>query len=428
MSKRLNASRAAKQTNKIPITSTTSSGIVTEVILDDTHERVVKVIDDYRKEYFTEKETDIVGYAVIRPLSDNTSAENSLFTYRPLSPSLLEIPLVGEIVELYKIGNVRYYRRYSSININKGNAGTDRNKTTYQKTDKSNSSSDYNTVSQTNTSNNSSESDRSTVIGEYFEPQQVNKLKLYEGDSILQSRFGQSIRFSGYNNEENKFSPTITIRNRQNDESINNLKEFDLVEEDINKDGSIIALTSQDYKIPFQPGLIDDGGSSNFETTPIKFELPEEYVGQDQILINSERIILSSKSQEMIFFSKGDYGFISDGTFKIDNGNGGADLDFGNDVNITLDRNNSNFYVFANNGNIWLNTDDSGNSGGTGQKEPIARGETLVDLLSQLIDAIGQQIFATPAGPTAAGPLNIAQFKKIQAQLDTIKSTKNFTE
>ena len=34
-------------------------------------------------------------------------------------------------------------------------------------------------------------------------------------------------------------------------------------------------------------------------------ELPEEYVGQDQILINSERIILSSKANEMIFFSKG---------------------------------------------------------------------------------------------------------------------------
>ena len=130
----------------------------------------------------------------------------------------------------------------------------------------------------------------------------------------------------------------------------------------------------------------------------------------------------------MLFFSKGDYGFISDGTFKIDNGLGGADLDFGDDINITLDRNNSNFYVFANNGNIWLNTDDSGNSGGTGQKEPLARGETLVTLLSQLIDAITQQIFATPAGPTAAGPLNVAQFKAIQAQLDKIKSTKNFTE
>jgi hypothetical protein len=427
MSKRLSASQNAKNTNKIPIVARSSSGIVTEVILDSEHERVVKVSDDYKKEYFTEKETDVVGYAVIRPLDDNTSAENSLFTYRPLSPSLLEVPLVGEIVELYKIGNVRYYRRYSSVNINKGNAGKDRNKVTYQKTDKSSSSKDYNTVAKTNTPNNSSESDRSTVIGEYFEPQQVNKLKLYEGDSILQSRFGQSIRFSGYNNEENKFSPTITIRNRQNDESINNLKEFDLVEEDVNKDGSIIALTSQDYKIPFQPGLIDDGGSSNFETTPLYAEIPEEYVGQDQILINSERIIISSKAAEMMFFSKGNYSIISDGDLSMDFGFGGAKLDFGGEVILTTDRNSSNVSINTGDGQIRLNTDDSGN-GGTGQKEPIARGETLVDLLSQLIDAIGQQIFATPAGPTAAGPLNIAIFKKIQSQLDTIKSTKNFTE
>ena len=428
MSKRLQQSQRTTQNNKQASTIRPVGGVVVDVILDETHERVVKVSSEERKAFFTEKETDIVGYVVCRPMGDNTSAENSLFAYRPLSPSLLEIPLIGEIVELYTIGSVRYYRRYSSININKGNAAVDRNKVLYKDTDKSNTSDDYSTVSQTNTSKNSSGDDRSTLIGDYFEPQQVNKLKLYEGDSILQSRFGQSIRFSGYNNEEQSYSPTILIRNRQNDESINELKAFDLVEEDVNKDGSIIALTSQDYKIPFQPGVIDDGGSSNFKTNPINHKLPEEYVGNDQILINSERIILSSKAEEMLFFSKGDYGFISDGTFKIDNGFGGADLDFGDDINITLDRNNSNFYVFANNGNIWLNTDDSGKSGGSGQKEPLARGETLVTLLSELIDAITQQVFATPAGPTAPGPLNVAVFKKIQAQLDKIKSTKNFTE
>jgi hypothetical protein len=52
----------------------------------------------------------------------------------------------------------------------------------------------------------------------------------------------------------------------------------------------------------------------------------------------------------------------------------------------------------------------------------------LVKLLSELIDAITQQVFATPAGPTATGPLNNAAFKKIQGQLDKIKSTLNFTE
>jgi len=426
MSKRLQQSYRSAQTNKIPINTRPTTGIVIDVVLDDSNTRI-KSKGEATEDLYTSKETDIVGAAVVRPLGDNTSSEGNLFTYYPLNTSLLELPIIGETVELYKIGEVRYYRRISSNNINSGNAAIDKNKTTFRETEKQSGGSDYSTVSQTSTANSSAADDRSTKFGEYFEEQQVNKLKLYEGDSLLQSRFGQSIRFSGYNNSESTFSPSIILRNRQNAESLNNLKPGDLVEEDVNKDGSIIALTSQDYKIPFQPGLVDDGGSSNFKTTPIKFELPEEYTGQDQILINSERIILSSKANEMIFFSKGNYGFISDGKFTIDNGQGGAELDFGDDVTITTDRNNTNFIIKTGTGQIRLNTSDS-NTGGTGQEEPLARGQTLVDILDALITAISNQIYATPAGPTAKGPLNLPEFEAIAARLDSIKSTKNFTE
>ena len=427
MSKRLQQSYKSAQTNKIAIRSNPETGIIVDVILDDAHPRIQSK-EESTKELYTEKEVGIVGSVVVRPLKDKTTSEDSLFTYQPLNNSLLEIPIIGETVELYKIGSIRYYRRISSLNINSGNASVDKNKSIYRETEKKKGGGDYSTVSQTSTSNSSTSDDRNTKYGEYFEEQQVNKLKLYEGDSILQSRFGQSIRFSGYNNSESTFSPTTIIRNRQNDESLSNLKSGDITEEDVNKDGSIIALTSQDYKIPFQPGLIDDGGSSNFETTPIKFELPEEYVGQDQILINSERIILSSKANEMIFFSKGDYGFISDGKFTIDNGNKGAELDFGDDVVITTNRNNSNFIVSTGTGQIRLNTEDNGNSGGSGQKEPLARGQTFVDILDAMINAISNQIYATPAGPTAKGPLNLPEFEQIRAKLDQIKSTLNFTE
>ena len=102
-------------------------------------------------------------------------------------------------------------------------------------------------------------------------------------------------------------------------------------------------------------------------------------------------------------------------------------MDFGGNVNITLDRNNSTFFLATGDGQIRLNTDDSGN-GGTGQKEPLIRGAKLVDLLEQLIDAINQQVFKTPSGPTAPAPLNKAVFNKIKSQLKEAKSTKNFTE
>ena len=427
MSRRLQQSYISNQTNKIPLSSKPSSGIVVDVILDDSHKRIQSK-GDATKELYTEKEVDIVGCAIIRPLGDNTSNENSLFEYYPLNPSIIDIPLVGETVEIYKLGSGRYYRRLHSININSGNASKDKNKITYSETEKQKGGGDYSVVSQTGTTNSSAGNDRSTLLGEYFEPQQVNKLKYYEGDSIIQSRYGQSIRFSAFNNEDNKFSPTIILRNRQNDESLDKLKPGDITEEDVNKDGSIIAITSDKYKIPFQPGLIDDGGSTNFQTEPIYAELPDEYVGNDQILINSERLIFSAKSQETLFFSKGNYSIISDGNLSMDFGFGGGKLDFGGDVTLTTDRNSNNVWINTGDGQIRLNTDDSGNSPGTRQKEPLARGETLVKLLSELIDAITQQVFATPAGPTATGPLNVAQFKKIQGQLDKIKSTLNFTE
>jgi hypothetical protein len=401
------------------------TGIVIHVILNEDDENI---LESSKSEENPKLVSAYIGHAKIRNLQDPSPNEKDLLFYAPFNPDE-GTPLVGETVQLFELGATLFYKRIPSPDINLGNAKENKDLSLNTDTDKSDgNSSNYSETSQTGTPNSSAGGDRDKKIGGYFEPERIHQLRLYEGDKILQSRFGQSIRFSGYNNEDNEFSPTIIIRNRENDESVNDLFKNDITEEDVNKDGSIIAITSDKFKIPFQPGLIDDGGSSNFETIPINFELPEEYVGYDQMLLNSERIIISAKSQEMIFFSKGNYGFISDGELFIENGNAGAQMDFGGDVTIKADRNSNNVWINTGNGQIRLNTDDSGNSPGTRQKEPLARGETLVKLLSELIDAITQQVFATPAGPTATGPLNVASFKKIQGQLDKIKSTLNFTE
>ena len=410
---------------------TVDTGIVEHVILHGDDDNIIEAPDGKANPKLIDA---YIGRAKIRKSNDFSVHKKQLQFYQPYSPDE-GVPLVGETIQLIKVGGTEFYKRIPSNSINLGNARINAESKLSKNSEPASqgNSNSYSEVSQTSTATSDSEESESK-LGEYFSSEGVHKLRLYEGDKILQSRFGQSIRFSGYNNTDNEFSPTIIIRNRENDESRNDLKRNDITEEDVNKDGSIIAITSDKYKIPFQPGLIDDGGSSNFETTPINFEIPEEYVGQDQILINSERIILSSKAAEMMFFSKGDYGFISDGEFFIENGLAGARMDFGGDVTLTTDRNSNNVWINTGDGQIRLNTDDSGKSGGTGQKEPLARGETLVTLLSELIEAIISQIYATPTGPTmgagpgAGGPQNIATFKKIQAQLDTIKSTLNFTE
>jgi hypothetical protein len=404
-------------------------GIVQDVVLDDKHPRIkdeeLVDLDGNPLEDVETLSTELVGSAYIKPLKDSTSFPSQAIRYTPIDSTTQDIPIKGEVVRIFDIGGVGYFQRISSHELNIGNANSNKDLSYNRGTEKQtgNKTADYKEVSETQipkSEQSNSSAEREIPLGDYFTPTKVNKLKLYEGDKLIQSRFGQSIRFSGYNNDNNIFSPTIIFRNRQNSNSLNNLKKGSIAEEDINRDGSIIVLSSNKYKMNFQPGLVDDGGSSDFKTTPIKAKLPKEYVGFDQMLLNSERIIISSKSQEMLFFSKGNYGFISDGKFTIDNGQGGADLDFGDDVNITTDRNNGNFTILTGTGNIFLNT--------TKKKERIVRGDTLVKLLSELIDAINKQVYNTPAGPSSVGPTNRSTFNDIKSKLKDALSTLNYTE
>ena len=396
-------------------------GVVVGVITNIDDERIPK--HSYQFDNYVSERSEYIGAVFVKTVSDPVSNVDNLKPFYPRNRNNFILPIVGETVRIFKGGGIREYERIASNpNLNLGNFSKDAASNLLPNDEKPNKSKskNYKEVSQTGTTNTSGGS--STKIkdyGEYFQPERVNSLRLYEGDTLLQSRFGQSIRFSAYNNEENTFSPTIIIRNRENDLTTQEKEGF-IIEEDINRDGSTIAITSADYKLDFQPGIVDDKGSNDFETTPINFELPEEYTGNDQILINSERIILSSKSQEMIFFSKGDYGFISDGKFTIDNGTGGALLDFGDDVLITTDRNDSNFTILAGSGNIFLNTTET--------TERVVRGDTLVELLGELIDAINQQVYNTPSGPTAVGPTNRSTFNDIKSRLEEALSTLNYTE
>ena len=298
------------------------------------------------------------------------------------------------------MGGNSHYKRIHNIDINAGNAVEDAQLQGLPVENSDSNSSGYSETSQTGTPNSGGDGDRSNKLGEYFEPTQINPLVYYEGDKVIQSRFGQSIRFSGYNNEENVFAPTILIRNRQNDKSIEDLKEFEITEEDVVEDGSTIAITSGDYELAFTPGTAD----VPFETEPIYHTTPEELKATDQILINSGRIILSSKDSEIIFFSKGDYSFISDGKLTIDNGLDGAEIDLNGEYRTTT--NDNNMYFLGCSGEIYLNTEET--------TEPWVRGETLLGLMEELIDAINVQVFQTPCGQTAPGPTNKHTFNQIK--------------
>ena len=117
----------------------------------------------------------------------------------------------------------------------------------------------------------------------------------------------------------------------------------------------------------------------------------------------------------MIFASKKEVGFITDGQFSIDTTEG---------INVTA--NKSIYFDVTDNYNFIITSSGGGaiSLGSTNpfELEPAPKGKTLVNLMAELIDLIAQQIYVTPSGPSAPGPTSVAQFASLKAKLNTILS------
>ena len=175
------------------------------------------------------------------------------------------------------------------------------------------------------------------VLGYYFKfNPKIRMLKRYEGDTILESRFGSTIRFGAYDdNRENDNglndysdgggNPMILIRNRQAPVTTDQGKTAKgYTNEDINLDGSSVHLTSgktisnfieTTKKIMFQMGIPQEQPNYSPEGST-DFEYPT--LDGDQVVINSDRLIFSSKANETFHFSKKRLSMVTDDEFTID--------------------------------------------------------------------------------------------------------------
>jgi hypothetical protein len=235
-----------------------------------------------------------------------------------------------------------------------------------------------------------------------------------EGDTAIESRFGQSIRFSAYDNNRlnDKGSypsyalnsnllkessgggygnPKITIRNRQRNISLDEPQQLHpklppipkitpseknfggQIDEDINNDGSTIQITSgkteSDWKTTVYKSIF--GKTSNGEPTEEQvrfnpknstpFVLPT--LNGDQIVINTDRLVLSSRFAETLHFSKKRYAVTTDSEYTVD----------AND-NVVITTNNT---ACINAPQIFL-----GQYGET--NEPVLLGQTTVDWMYDL--------------------------------------------
>lgn len=393
-------------------------GVVYSVILDSTHPK-----------YKDAGDIGGITYRIISP-TDTTATllDSDLPIAYPHEKNFIDLPLVNEKVSINKDGsNITYTRIDSDVSGNKNlssayNTISQKFKVQGKKdfpeipeTDKAEA---YGKVEANNIPRSNSESESSKNYdgyGSYFTPSNIHKLTLNEGDTLIESRFGQSIRFSAYNNPNRVFSPNIIIRNSESPLTQITPSASGSINEDINRDGSSIVLSSGDYLLPFIPGTINEKGATDFQTQPKSFKPYPEKLKGDQVLINSGRIILSAKNAEMMFYAKGNVGFISDGQFSIDTRLG---MNVSVNDNISFVTNDRDFQIFAGNGSVFLGSKDL---------EPLVKGQKLVEILSELIQAIGDMQFLTPSGPTAIGPKNKPDFGKIHSKLNDILSKLNQT-
>lgn len=383
--------------------------------------RVVKVFYDYAPNASNDTANNLPyppGTIELEPIKTEFSG-NVRYAF-PIDESTINLPVLNEVVEIFILSNQPFYRRRNlSANINNAILPGFFPTGPGSKPLPDIGLADYKTgIGGTNsTSNiNGGETD--------FKKEKINRLKLFNGDTVIQSRFGQSLRFSGYNNELGEEHPTIIIRNKET-ATKEDKKNYHTIIEDINKDGSTIAITSGKYKSKFLPGIIDKSGKSNFilkvwQNNPkYAFESYPKELSGNQIVITSGRLIFSSRSEETIFFSKGWFGIVTDSALSIDAQRG-----------VTIVAHKGNIDFESKEGVINFNAGKSGvmhiGSGNGKELAPAVDGKRLVELLGKLIDEVqnlGAAGLFTPCGPTTGvSPVTIQSLATIRNQLASLLS------
>lgn len=399
-----------------------------------TKAKVIKVYLDYEK-----TNDEIVPPGVIEAI--NIVGSKPLRAY-PIDETFTSLPVVGEIVEIFRISMKPYYRRLTitglSINtssdVRVGQALSDNKSKSNRFTTNIGPGSrpipeinadEYKNLSIQTNSNTLDQ----TILKSSFKKEKVQRLKYFEGDTILQSRFGQSIRFSGYNNSFNELNPTLTLRNANAKVIGQDVKEDETTEENINTDGGTILFSSGKYISSFLPGQINKNQKSNFELKV--WENNEKYALENypkkldgnQIIISSDRLILSSRVNETIFFSKGPLSFVADSYFTVDSNKGMSFVSQKGDIQFQANDLETKFFV-GKNGKIFLGIEKDSPS------YALVNGKALIDAIGEIVNEIIAVTYGgilTPAGPTTGmTPDKQQKLKSIMSKLPSVLSKKVF--
>jgi len=344
-------------------------GIVLDVILDDKHPFIIdgspvftKIdVDRWPASIYntpalpTDVNYSIIGRVLVRPLvSGKKTPKDSLIWAYPLESNLSEYPLINETVVLSTFNHKTYYSRkvnyhnWANNNLD-FSVDLDSPKNTILFTDAPL------TGKEKSDTNWKSEAGYSGYAGKYFVANnKIRNLQRFEGDLNIESRFGQSIHFSAYDENRNNDvgdltladysnnggNPMLLIRNRQrkilkDGEALSlnhspnpatiigtsiekNVGGY--IPENINHDGSSIHITSgltiSKWVTTCYKKMFGNGEEVSKFNGTTSFVYPS--LNKDQVIINSDRLIFSSRYGELFQYSKKRFGIVTDNEYTVD--------------------------------------------------------------------------------------------------------------
>jgi hypothetical protein len=330
-----------------------------------------------------------LDYTTAKNVGGNISDDffNTCKLAKPINPQFQYFPVIGELVYIEdlpspvtQISNNSFTKYYISI-INLWG----------------------------NNQQNSQPSPNSNNLGLTFvENPSIKSLLSFEGDHIVQGRQGAALRFGSTTklfNNLNEWSEVGTddspITILTNGFSYVQGEKFHV--EKINDDLSSIYLTST-QKLPLQT---DKTGVLNPLTNPID---AEKYFNA-QVIINSDRVVLNSKKDEVMIFAKSN-----------------IELNTKNIINLNADER-----VHLNSNTIFLGTVNN-----QLPTEPLILGNKMYNLLEDLLDSLynlGLSLSTVVGSPEGAPAVDINMaaegllndIDKLNNNIEGILSQRNFT-
>jgi hypothetical protein len=260
--------------------------------------------------------TTLNGSAKVQVLDEiQLGGANILVNVLPLFPNLKNYPLINETVLVIALANKEYKDNFNNLTfyyispLNLWN-NNQSNPLPYPTDDitSSTQNKNYLEVDTIGNPNKPSQTDNTTFKpGLYFNEDNIpNPTYPYEGDYIIDGRFGNSLRFgntvpNGSSPIKNNWSTTgsigdpITIlTNKKHTES----PTFNSITEDINQDGSSAYFTST-QQIPIEVS----SQNSYLSYGDKKPTTPNQY-NRKQIILNSGRLLFNSTEDHILFSSQ----------------------------------------------------------------------------------------------------------------------------